>query len=254
MKDLDQLLRSWNERNEPFEAHFEDLRRQVMAKVASQPVPTEPISAALRPAVPVSKSRGRFAVGFAIVASVLLVIGVSSVPSLFERKLSWDPIQLISNETAGSQSLFQELESMFDGRWKSLSEINGNVQLQTDEPTSTSSEPGVAVRLTVMRRQSPRGEWKIVWQASVISHTEEWVQLPKDLTGENSISVWTHSLPDGSVLVESDMALRKPVSIQLATPTIVTQPSQPTRLWSGRQMDAEFQLIQSVSRLEANRG
>src|SRR5262249_12796151 len=136
----------------------------------------------------------------------------------------------------------------------SLSEIDGNVQLQTSETDVSSSESGVVVRLTVVKRKSQGASWTIVWDVSIISHAGEWVQLPPDQTGGDSISVWSHTLPDGAVVVESDMSLTKPVSLQLAESRIVTRPAQPTQLWSLRRSDGEFQLIQSVSPLESNRG
>jgi hypothetical protein len=250
MNDLDNLLQSWNKRNEPSEVHLDKLRHQAIARLSSSPARAE-----LQIHSPtISKRRGNLAVVFAFAASILMALGIFKLTALFDKQTSSDPLRLVAASTHDSQSLFAELDRMFDGRWQSLSEIDGHVQLQTSETNGASSEPGVAVRLTVLKRQSQKADWTIVWDASIISHTGEWVQLPQDQTGGDSISVWSYALPDGSVIVESDLALTNPVSIQLTEPSIVNRPSQPTQLWSERRADGEFQLIQSVARLEANRG
>lgn len=252
MNDLDNLLQSWNKRNEPSEVHLDKLRHQAIAQLSSSPALAD--LQIYSPSTTVSKRRGSLAVVFAFAASILMAFGIFKLTTLFDKQASSDPLRLVAASTQNSQSLFAELDRVFDGRWQSLSEIDGNVQLQTRESNSSSPEPGVAVRLTVFRRRSHDADWTIVWDASIISHTDEWVQLPQDQTSGDLISVWTHALPDGSVIVDSDMTLSKPVSIQVAEPSMITRPSQPTRLWSERRADGEFQLIQSVARLEANRG
>ena len=158
------------------------------------------------------------------------------------------------------QSLFSELDRMFDGHWRWLSDVNGRSHLETDDPSDSSANlpgdesSGVAVRLTIVQRRPGETTWTVVWEASVLARSEEWVRLPVELPGDSAISMWTYMLPDGSTLVESDVALTVPVSVHVSEQHIFGTSGRPARLWSARQSDGEFQLLQSVARMEAHHG
>lgn len=167
---------------------------------------------------------------------------------------------LPAGDLAARQSLFSELDRMFEGRWRWLSEINGRVHLETDESSLSPSAPsneeiaGVAVRLTVVRRRPGEAKWTVVWEASVLARSEEWVRMPVELPDHSAVTMWAYALPDGSTLVESDVALTAPVVVRVSDQQIFGAAQRPARLWSARRSDGEFQLIQSVARWEAHHG
>ena len=257
MNDLDQLLHDWGRRNEPTTAQVDDLQARVMkglkSSASASNLPLKP-SAIAHPVLRFSTTRGMLEVIVAFAASLIVAFWISQLSEFGGNTISSEATDVVAANSVDQQSLFAELDRMFDGRWRWLSEINGRVHLQTDELNDTSTEPGLSVRLTVIRRRPGQAGWTVVWEASVLSHTDEWVQLPKDLMAGATISVWSHELPDGSVLVESDVALTKPVALQLAEPHIYGPMPQSARLWSAQRADGDFQLIQSISRLESGHG
>ena len=87
-----------------------------------------------------------------------------------------------------------------------------------------------------------------------MARSDEWVRLPEELIGDDAVSVWAHALPDGSVLIDSDVTLTSPVAVHSSEQHIIGGSNRPTRLWSARRADGEFQLIQSVARLETHHG
>jgi hypothetical protein len=161
------------------------------------------------------------------------------------------------NDLVSRQSLFNELDRMFDGHWRWFGEVNGRVHLQTEEPFTSdadAAENGVAVRLAVIQRRPGESNWHVVWEASVVARSDEWVRLPEELIGDDAVSVWAHSLPDGSLLIESEITLTAPVAVRLSDQQVFGASVRPARLWSTRRADGEFQLIQSIARLETHHG
>ena len=176
------------------------------------------------------------------------------------RSMDVGVASLPAGDLAARQSLFRELDRLFDGRWRWLSDVNGRVHLETDEdsaslvPLPHDESSGIAVRLTIVQRRPGEAKWNVVWEVSVLARSEEWVRLPTELTGDSTVSVWVYALPDGSTLVESDVALMAPVSVRLSEQHVFGASGRPARLWSARRSDGEFQLIQSVARMEAHHG
>ncbi|TXT33471.1 MAG: hypothetical protein FD138_1876 [Planctomycetota bacterium] len=87
-----------------------------------------------------------------------------------------------------------------------------------------------------------------------MARSDEWVRLPESLIGDDTVSVWVHSLPDGLVLIESNVTLTAPVAVHSSEQQVFGQSVRPARLWSTRRADGEFQLIQTFARLEAHHG
>ena len=118
MNDLDQLLRSWNQRNEPSEALLAELHRQAIARLNSFPALT--VSQARNPSAVISKRRGKLAVVCAFAASFLVAFGIFRTTEPVGKQSSSDAIRIVVASARNSQSLFSELDRMFDGRWQSL--------------------------------------------------------------------------------------------------------------------------------------
>ena len=259
MNDLDQLLSNWAARTEP----TDDALRAIQMRVVGMTRLRSEID--LRRSVnPMTETpRVRFA-SWAIVttaAALMLVAGVLLSRPRGQHVAS-STLQFAEDSVAARQSLFNELDRMFDGHWRWLGEVNGRVHLQTDEPAASeahvaddgAANSGVAVRLVVVQRRPGEANWRVVWEALVMARSDEWVRLPEELIGDDAVSVWAHSLPDGSVLIESDVTLTSPVAVHSAEQHVFGDSTRPTRLWSARRVDGEFQLIQSVARLETHHG
>ena len=266
MNDLNHLLHDWATRQEPTPAELDLFQTRIVEQLANDVARTptsEQTSMAGRTDVGVRSTRSASAIALVVVAASLL-----AAVSVFWSGRGDDsarstevPLALLpAGNLSARQSLFSELDRMFDGRWRWLSEVNGRVHLETDEPSvrlanlPSDESSGVAVRLTIVQRRPGEAKWNVVWEASVLARSEEWVRLPIELPGDSAVSMWTYALPDGSTLVESDVALTVPVSVRLSEQHVFGVSGRPTRLWSARRSDGEFQLIQSVARMEAHHG
>ncbi|HLQ44336.1 MAG TPA: hypothetical protein VK137_06385 [Planctomycetaceae bacterium] len=254
MNDLDQLLRGWADRNEPPEAAFDELRQRIQ-KCGRRSVCQSTDDSRARQAGSLPHVTAWWAI--AAVAASLLAAVIVLRERPHSESLASDPLSLPTESLSARQMLFVELDRLFDGQWRWLGEVNGRAHLQTDDSPSSAhdeSSDGLAVRLTVVQRRRGEANWHVVWEASVLARSEEWVRLPAELTGDNAVSVWAYSLPDGSTLVESDVALTAPVPVHLSEQHVFGASLRPARLWSARRSNGEFQLIQSIARLEAHHG
>lgn len=265
MNDLNQLLGDWAARQEPTPAALNSLRARVVEQLSNvaQTSRSEPTVMALQ-TNEISRSRlftSWFAV-LSVAASLLAMAAVfwSSRGLDSDRSLDSAFAALPANDVAGRQLLFRELDRMFDGQWRWLGEVNGRVHVQTEEssvdPANSSSaeNSGVAVRLTIVRRRPGDTDWNVVWEASVLARSEEWVRLPSELLGDSEVSLWAYSLPDGSVLVQSDVALTGPIPVRHSDQQFFGASQRRARLWSAHRSDGEFQLIQSIARMESHHG
>ena len=181
MNELNRLLQDWALRRELSEAELDQLRTRIAGQLTVVP----------RASLPERRSAGWVAVVSVAASLLAAVVLFSSV----RRDESSRPVDLASeplpaSDLAARQALFVELDRMFDGHWRWLSEVNGRVHLQTDESNAeASTESGMAVRLVVVQRRPGEANWSVVWEASVLAREDEWVRLPDELTGEDRKSV-----------------------------------------------------------------
>lgn len=265
MNDINQLLGDWAARHEPTPTALNSLQARIAGELlnVNETSATQPAAVAGR-----RDDNVRSTVSVSWMAVVSVAASLLAVVTVFwsGRQREVTPLAnaalaaLPATDLAGRQLLFRELDRMFDGHWRWFGEVNGRVHVQTDDGSpggadgSPSDNPGLAVRLTVVQRRPGDANWRVVWETSVLARSEEWVRLPAELLGNNAVSVWAYSLPDGSVLVENDVSLSAPVPVRLSEPQFFSTSNRHARLWSAHRADGEFQLIQSVARLEANHG
>jgi|GEM_PF-4057380 len=256
-QSLDNLLVDWSRRNSPDEAALQTLairvlsQAQVLPQTQGDPAGTsEPSVVTVRVAqgVPASSYSARMVVTLLTLVMVALsgfFIAVPRMPSVVDCSLSQQKVT--GHET--QQRLFVELNELFPGQWRWSSEVNGRVRLELaeHERLDDAGDDGVIVQIAVIRRSGRDQAWRPLWEATVLSRTGEWVHLPDELTGNNRLSVWTCALPDGGLLVENSVALQSPVPVTVSEPCVYLQ-SNTACLWSGRNSDGEYQLIQSVTR------
>ena len=269
MNDLNGLLQDWSARQEPASTELDSLQARIAEQLVNDVARTEvgaigrlglrPDSFATRVGTESQPTSASWLAVVVVAASLLAGVTVfwSGRSDDSARSMNASFASLPAGNLFARQSLFNELDRMFDGRWRWLSEINGSVHVETDEPSPdlpSDENSGVAVRLTIVQRRPGETEWKVVWEASVLARSEEWVRLPVELPGDSAVSMWAYALPDGSTLVESDVALTVPVSVRLSEQHVFGTSGRPARLWSARRSDGDFQLIQSVARMEAHHG
>ncbi|MCX7422526.1 MAG: hypothetical protein NT013_23685 [Planctomycetia bacterium] len=265
MNDLNDLLHNWAPRQEPSSVELRIQHEQILKRLVNVAEATSvaPIVAVRRETSASNSSMLNCVAVVAVAASLLLATSMFwfGHPGRLTNSRESELVSVPAGDPTSGQPLFSELNRMFEGHWRWLSEVNGNVHLEVDESTDdgaaighNETNAGVSVRLTVMQRRTNDAKWTVVWDALVLTRSEEWVRLPIESTGDNAVSIWAYSMPDGSTLIESDVVLTVPIPVRLSEQHVFGTSHGPARLWSARRSEGEFQIIQSVARMEAHHG
>ncbi len=150
-------------------------------------------------------------------------------------------------------TLLAELERIFDQRLQWVAETSGQVRLGIAEPGShVGGQPTVLVRITVVQRDPARATFQLLWSAQVVGGDQQLVRLgngPGGAADEPRWQVWAYALPDGRIMVDSELRLPGPVRLHVACGG-VQDSGVPTKVYAGRQGDGEFEVYQTVAILK----
>ena len=150
-------------------------------------------------------------------------------------------------------ALLSELEWMFDQRLQWVAETSGQVRLRIAEPGEhVGGQPTVLVRITVVQRDAARATSQVLWTAQVVGGDQQLVRLgngPAGATDEPRLQVWAFALPDGRIMVDSELRLAGPVPLHVASGG-VQDSGVPTKVYAGRQGGGEFEVYQTVALLK----
>lgn len=253
MANLDEALRDWSQQRALNEAGVDRLMAGIQQRVADE------VTMVTRDAVVVThlatsseRADGRFNKwgAFAAVACVFLLLGVA-VGRRISRTDGEARIEVAST-TEASALLLKEMDRLFEGRWTCLGEVNGQTFVEaTDRVDSdVESRPRVAVNLVAVERCGSESTWRVVWKATVVTRSQEWVRVPERVAGGDSVAVWVYALPDGAVMVESELALRGERGIEVSTGKLF--PKSPldrhrvVELWTERRGDRELRVLEAT--------
>ena len=106
----------------------------------------------------------------------------------------------------------------------------------------------VAVRLMVQRRTVGQAEWEAMWTADVVSRSEEVVRWTADSDPGSSVVVWVYPLPDGMILVVTELNLGESQTVQ-ATSSHLQLDGVPVKVLSAHVDGCEYRVYQTVALL-----
>jgi hypothetical protein len=241
--DLDRLLNRWASKNEPSAERIDRLKARIAE--ASKSSNEVNLTASGR-----WNNSATLAMAISLLALLLLVafwpFGTDS-PA---------PVATLSNPETDVpqehlQTLFAEMERLFDSRLAWVAETENEVSLGIDpSPQHASSGQRVGVRVVVLKRDLATAPWKAVWTGDVAARSEEFVSLASE-SGGARLNLWTFVLPDGAVTVDMELA---GLGAESATwrSNSVQQPQVPIAVLSARQGNAEIQIWQTAIVLQEN--
>lgn len=251
MSQLDDLLQNWAASHEPDAAALSKLQERIVQQclsgraneVHSEVVLVDETRWAEKRSAGVPNLQARWS-AFAVACALgLTLAALMGWPQLTRQQGSDLEIVDVDRESS-SALLLREFDRLFDGRWNWVGEVNDQSHVELDEDRDASTEPRVAVRLVAVERRRGESSWRVIWKASLLTRSQQWVQLPRRLTGEDSVSVWAYALPDGAVMVESSVELRSSLNANVSTGRLFSNNRQGIELWSGNANDREVRLVE----------
>ena len=259
-QDLDGLLKQWAEAHRPTEEKHRRLGRQVMARIADEV--RDPVELPQRQQtsweVQLMVGGGSLLV-LLMLAGSLLYMNLSTVtpvaiPSKGGEAAGAPPgypaeSLLAAKLVAGKGMLLAETNSLFDQRLRWIAEGQEEMVVEVDDEQGQASREFLLVRLVVAERDSAAGSWRLLWQADVITRSEELVEVrPREWPG-SSLALWAFVLPDGDVAVDMDLRIQQ--QLLDATTSTVLQTGQPHQV-DCRQFDnierCVFQTVRPLTR------
>ncbi|MBM79905.1 MAG: hypothetical protein CMJ78_04845 [Planctomycetaceae bacterium] len=206
---LDDLLNQWSLGNQISDVESAQLAKQIVdAAVAT------PSEEAIELARSVTNRRSRSLTSVLTIAVAVMI----SICFLWSPQETARPLAVINTLPSTSVGwskeqlqekavLLDEMNSLFDGKLKWISEMNGDVQVSLASASSGEGSKPLAVRVVVERRLPGCGDWSAAWTVDLLTHSEQLVSVDGD---ENApgFSVWAYVLPDGMITLETDLDFR----------------------------------------------
>ncbi len=91
----------------------------------------------------------------------------------------------------------------------------------------------------------PQEKWQLIWDADVITHSEEYIELPDPARDEARLSLWTMLLDNDVVAMDSVLNLKLPQPIS-STFSNMQRTGKPVRIMTLKTNEAEYQVLQTV--------
>ena len=163
-----------------------------------------------------------------------------------------ESVSFAQSELAEKSRLLAGMQDVFAGRLAWIGETGREVQLGMlpDAASAVRGSRPLAVRVVVLARKNGVSAWKPIWRADVIAQEEQVVDLVAESVRDGKLRLWLHSLPDGAVAVDANLALdgTRPVRSSFSG---IQQSGVPQRVFSSQGDDAEYQVYQTVASLQA---
>lgn len=247
-RKIDNLLQEWAARTAPDNARVQRISEGISRALAGERLlPVEQISAISEP-WPLWGRLAYAAAGAAIAFAVSAWLFVSGVVG--PKPVNGGAVELAqipSRQLETRTVLFEEVECLFAGRVRWVATSADDVQLglvSGAEAAEPASEP-MMVRLVVLKKAAGGDSWQEVWDADVLTRSQEFVELTPNPGVANNLAIWVYPNSDGTVVVESHISLMAPVQIASSTSSVV-HPGRPVEILSMKTGDGEYRVYQTV--------
>ena len=248
---LHDLLRQWAQRHTPAEADADRLRRRVTQALRDE--------AFLDLPPPAARSRRRawgWALGFALGTAAAVAVMVALRAGDGPRSDVPQSAFFAQSELAEKAKLLAAMQDLFAGRLAWVGEAGREVQLGLLPDAVPGPRPGLdrtraplAIRVVVLTRPGSGAAWKPIWQADVIAQDEEVVDLAAQSVRDGTLRLWMHTLPDGAIAVDANLALKGAACVRSSFSGI-QRTGVPQRVFDLQTDGAEYQAYQTVAPLE----
>jgi len=221
--NLNELLRQWADSHDRSEIELRDLSRRIATAARIQVSPRAPQKPRRLSSMSRRPKAAWIALGVAVVLLVMVAIWWGSPgdrdvarptrsPEPQPQRPANEPppefAWLAQPQLKDKQVLLEEMERLFEGRVAWIAETHDQVRigLAPDDGATTPNARRLAVRLVVTRRTADSVR-QPVWTVDVISHHEQLVHLSGPAGAGAELTLWTYSLPDGMIAIDSRLDL-----------------------------------------------
>ena len=251
-RGLDDLLKNWAGRVQAGDGRIERIAGDVSRSLAGQ---TFPIEEEIKTA-PVFWPRLAWAVG-GVALGFMMALVCFHAGWMGGGDLNGGAVSLAripSDLIQGQKMVFNEMENLFQDQLRWIASSGNDVQMGiTEEGEAASGARPMLVRLVVVRKVAGENTWKPIWDTDVLARGQEFVELSPNPGQANRLCVWICPNADGTLVVESHVALEAPVEIASSTSSVV-HPGKPVELLTMKTDEVEYRVYQTVDWLNGDKG
>ncbi len=252
-RELYDLMQNWAANRATDEQQLERLRQKILqAAAGGHDLPT-----AVR--TDYARKRQHTAFRYGVVAAAA---AISLTTAILWRPFADHPAprqdfcelsaSFSSDDLNDRATLFREVERLFndDLRWLASSDAGLQMGIQSVSVEANSGTGSMAIRTVVLQKSNGDSSWRKVWKMDVMTRGEEWVELPANQNLPNRLALWAYTLPDGKIIVETQIALEGRVPLKAGTSKVLA-PGKPVQVFSLKTKDGECRVLQAVAPLPA---
>lgn len=249
--DLDRILTQWAASYEADSTELQYLQAQIVNALHEPSV--------VPPPTPFSFSRRlvELALAFLLGVGSTWLVWRPSSPSVdpisntnqaLVRSLQQTIPQLVERQ----QALLAHFESTFPREFGSIADSPTGTQLQLVAPGQPRGDSAIAIHTVFYVRSSHGTPWRIAWQGDVMSLVDQPIHNPfgsttnsVDATSPMSVAeLWTHTLPDGLVYVESVISAPSDPAKPFQRTAALLQQNQPQLVAQFAESERQYQVYQ----------
>lgn len=248
-EELDNTLRQWAAAKKPAPEHMDMLIRRIGQETRRKrheerfaEIWNEPVSIWYK-----LSYAGLGAVAAAAVCLVILRAPTPAVrPAIGQADIAC-LAGISSQQLQSNTQLFSEMKRLFsDGlRWIAQSDGEVGIGMETRPNEVAAASAPMLVKVAVLSRKTGDTAWRQAWNADMILHGQDMVEVVPDRRSNNKLTLWVYPLDDGKLAVDTSVSLRIPVTVASRLNTIVT-PGQPVEIASLTLEDTEYRVFQTV--------
>ena len=250
---LDDLLRQWAGRQVPVANDLDRLHQRVVQTVRGDVLLDLPPL----PVVPPRRRVWGWGISFAlgVAAAVVLMVVLRAGEQRHSQEAPHGDVAgdvpasvfLAQADLAEKARLLAGMQDLFAGRLAWVGETGREVQLRLlpDAASAARGPAPLVVRVVVLARKSGVPAWEPIWQADVIAQDEEVVDLAAENARDGRLQLWMHSLPDGAIVVDANLAWKGATCVRSSFSGIQRR-GVPQRVFCSQTEDAEYQVYQTV--------
>lgn len=251
-RDASTLLKSWAARREPTPEHRGESISRLRRALASERflcVEEAPAFTAARVA------RARFAWALSGAAGACAIMLMLSSPFRQPDAARPELAQIPLAKAAELHRVYGEAMALFEDHLRWMATSNGDIQMGVSPESGPAdrSGPPVLVRLTLVARSRGGRDWRPLWTADLLTRKEEWVDWAPGGKPENRVRMWVMSNPDGSYVVDSNVAMDAPVPLRNDSLRVL-KPGQSAEILAIDAGAEEYRLYQEIQPLTVKRG
>jgi hypothetical protein len=246
-RKIDNLIKEWARQAEPTDEHLKALTQRVSGKLRYVQPEAEGNKQRAPSAFRILAPLGYTAIGAlaAVVMFLYLPIGVQEVNSGSALKVAAAAAGLSQSRIATGIKLFDEMDRLFNGNLRWVSESNGDMGMGVETTPGPCDAVPALVRITVLARRGDSADWSTAWQSDVVLRGQDLVEVAPNAESANKLALWVFPLEDGKIAVDTSVSLA--LSGHLATQiSAVIAPGETTELAVVHEDGTEYRVFQTV--------